>query len=392
MKNKVIVVVVLTIVLILGVIGTEFVLRTYYHSSILGSGQREISHGRTVILNPVVYVAGGYGTGEFEKDTACYWKNNIQIDLLPAGARTSAIYVLGNNVFVAGHYKKGNSTTACYWKNGIKTDLSTDEGYTSSIFAKENDVFIAGHYPKGDIARGCYWKNGVKVDLSNDSTESTFTRSIYVSGEDVFVAGFYRSTSNDKLVIRACYWKNGIRTICGDSSDAYSIATSITVDGNNVYIAGEALTRKDEEIGCYWINGKNKTNVIVLPSPLAKKRVRIFTIYEQARPIFLDERYNLIQSMVLIGSIAVQDSTVYIAGECNIKGKTVACFWKNGMLIELPGTTKSTTATSMVINGAEIYIVGDDGGACYWKNGVKVQLSGKAQKSFRSIGISIGQE
>jgi hypothetical protein len=80
------------------------------------------------------------GQGENYKTTPCVWKNRVRTDLDVAKSGFAAsIFVLNNNVFVAGFGNIGSyHYTPCYWKNGVRTDLVPGPypgGCTHAVFS-----------------------------------------------------------------------------------------------------------------------------------------------------------------------------------------------------------------------------------------------------------------
>ena len=161
-----------------------------------------------------VYVAGMYVNND--KKIACYWKDGVKTDVLPAGTNISsvkAIAVSEGSVYIAGYYYTGYyhdldvSLKAFYWKDGVKTDLPGGNSNAIAIAVSEGSAYIAGMARDGDgPAKACYWKDGVKTELLAPGG-LTRALAIAVSGGSVYIAGDY-----DIGGFHACYWKNGVRT------------------------------------------------------------------------------------------------------------------------------------------------------------------------------------
>jgi hypothetical protein len=203
---------------------------------------------------------------------ATLWKNGTDITLPGAYSvglvggfgydahddYVSAIYVAGNNVYVAGGSFMDNYH-ARYWVNGMPVDLTSgptpaagnnDYPNTTSIYASGNDVYVGGFQATGIQPVAIYWKNGVPVFLSTDSLSGSEATSIFVSGSDVYVAG-YQNINNYS---RAMLWKNGTpATLTG--GDTASVATSVVVAGNDVYVSGYQWVVGGYYIATYWHNG-----------------------------------------------------------------------------------------------------------------------------------------
>ncbi len=184
----------------------------------------------------------------------------------------SGIFVSGNDVYVSGgsHLSQiGVDSTyhfARYWKNGISTDLinglvnmtSTHESYPTStaIYVAGNDLYVAGFESNGgDTAltlRALYWKNGIAKYLTTFAESTAVATAIFVSGSDVYVAG-YEAINGTTY---ATYWKNGVATNLAIATDnTYTEASSIFVSGKDVYLAGIEIMN-GTQYAVYWKNGK----------------------------------------------------------------------------------------------------------------------------------------
>jgi hypothetical protein len=49
----------------------------------------------------------------------------------------------------------------------------------TAVFLIGNDIYVAGSERQGDLERACYWKNGTRVWLT-DGTKLATTNSIFV--------------------------------------------------------------------------------------------------------------------------------------------------------------------------------------------------------------------
>jgi hypothetical protein len=71
------------------------------------------------------------------------------------------------------------------------------------------------------------------------------------------------------------------------------------------------------------------------------------------------------------------------------KRVSVACYWKDGVRVELDGKS----ANSIAVNGGSVYVAGSyDKGACYWKDGVRVDLplpAASEKAYFKDIAVDI---
>lgn len=117
-----------------------------------------------------IYVEGNdvYAVGTSIAGTGVYdnilWKNGIatQINMVPY-----SIFVKNNDIYIAGTL--GN--IACIWKNGVVTPLTNgvNQAYATSVYVLDNNVYVAGseRVPGSSNTIAKYWKNGVVVNLSD---------------------------------------------------------------------------------------------------------------------------------------------------------------------------------------------------------------------------------
>ncbi|HOJ76637.1 MAG TPA: hypothetical protein PL158_00880, partial [Bacillota bacterium] len=72
------------------------------------------------------------------KKVAKYWRNGQAIELNEGDydADANSIYVVGNDVYVAGYEEIGGKKVAKYWKNGQAEALSdgTNDAFATGIF------------------------------------------------------------------------------------------------------------------------------------------------------------------------------------------------------------------------------------------------------------------
>ena len=201
-----------------------------------------------------VYLAGQEYLGGGIHQIAKYWKNGISINLTDSISYAGAndIYVYGNDTYVAGWESVG-IPYAKYWKNGTAVHLPNG-GFATSIYVLNNDVFVAGIDTGQTIAK--YWKNGVGINLNTNGSDYSIANDIYVSGNDVFVAGAlgeiidYGDGYMELILHSAVYWKNGIPVNLPHGTRA----NSIYVSGNDVYVAGQEYNG-NSLLAKYWKNG-----------------------------------------------------------------------------------------------------------------------------------------
>jgi len=79
---------------------------------------------------------------------------------------------------------------------------------------------------------------------------------------------------------------------------------------------------------------------------------------------------------------------VYAAGNIvATNGKSVAAYWKNGVVTKLTDSSSHAFAKSILVNGSDVYVAGYEmvnniQNATYWKNGVKNVLSSQPSEAY----------
>lgn len=323
-----------------------------------------LHHDDPYVPTLYAYVAGTFESGT--RDVAALWQDDVTnadpavVTKLfeTANAYSSSVVVSGTDVYVAGYYTNtayDKNDAACYWKNGARTDLYSDLTGTTdaralSVFVSGSDVYVAGYINDGREKAG-YWKNGT-WKLLHDATISEAT-DILVNGSDVYVSGFVTTGLKDT----ACFWKNGTRTELFTSD--YSRGYAIAVSGADVYVAGYYFQALELKAG-YWKNG------ILVPLAAGGAQAR---------------------------DIVVSGTDVYVAGYYrNASFKEVACYWKNGIVVNLYNdTVNQGRGYAICVDGSDVYVAGyvEEGvqAACYWKNGARTALSTSTSAAF-SIGVA----
>lgn len=329
---------------------TNYYLRAY---AVYNTG---VSYGATIkfttlpLPQPKVYVAG------YDSTSAVYWKNDTMFTLSTNNAYAQSIYVVNNDVYVAGEVDAlgyGNKDKAVYWKNGAEIPLTDGNNLTtaSSIFVNGSDVYVAGYENNNNWPVAKYWKNGVGVSLTGGTMDDNgMAYSIYVDGSDVYVAGY---TNNQGPV----YWKNGVAVPLLDSNYDGGVAHSIFVVNKNVYVAGNQGSKVNGvPLATYWFNGIST----VLPD-----------YYHQA--------YG--------NSIYVNGNDVYVAG-IEYGYAPFAIYWRNGIAFPLTDGSNSADANSICVNGNDVYVTGNKSNSMgysqpiYWKNGSEITLKGSTKYAY----------
>lgn len=192
-----------------------------------------------------VYVVGFINsdlTWQYLPRTAVLWKNGIIQNLeMPAATLRSearAVFVSGNDVYVAGrHQKAWENWVACVWKNGkvINVTDGSNMARLYDIYVLGNDIYATGYEINDEIGtQGKYWKNGTPTVLENKNTENIVPNQITVLGNDIYVIG----SGFGGIGQTVQYWKNGKQSILPSKPAPVNYGQAITTDGNNILIGG----------------------------------------------------------------------------------------------------------------------------------------------------------
>ncbi|WP_183581045.1 hypothetical protein HDF18_20100 [Mucilaginibacter sp. X5P1] len=324
------------------------------------------SPGQQKSTTPVdIYMAGAQltSTGNY---VATYWKNGIAFRLADSSSASSAvaISVSGSNVAVTGDATINGKETQVYWKNGVMTPLSTYEGAIAfsahNVAISGDDVYVVGESNENASGQASYWKNGVFTTFPVIS-DLSFAQSIYINGSDIYIAG----TTIKNFANYATIWKNGVPTVFPNID---SRANDVVVSGNDVYIAGYIGTS-----AAYWKNGVAYT---VQPD-------------------------NTISS-TMANSIAVSGNNVYLTGisvllNSTVNTNAIATCWKNGVAtyitpkIAIQSNSYGSEGQAIEVNSGDIYVAGWflNNYNCYWENGKLVPLTGtSATTTVNSMTIA----
>lgn len=80
--------------------------------------------------------------------------------------------------------------------------------------------------------------------------------------------------------------------------------------------------------------------------------------------------------------------SVYVAGNVSTMTSSNACYWKDGVRVDLPG--ENGRAYGIAVANGHVYVVGDSNGWCYWLDGVKYNLTGNGYFSrIKVVGSTV---
>jgi hypothetical protein len=319
------------------------------------------------------------------------WKNGVAVSLTDGSknATGNSVYVVNNNVYIAGYENNGTVNVAKLWKNGVPTALTdgSKNAQGNSVFVSGSDVYVAGYEydQSGTVTKAVLWKNGIANSLT-DGSWNAMANSVFVNGNDVYVAGYFTKVTGNTGIRVAVLWKNGVII---PLSDIPSTATSIYITGNDMYVAGYEVYNNDN-ISKLWKNGtsvtlaegfkpalansvfvsNNDIYVVGLQSKLLSTGyTRLVTFWKNNEVSFLTDGTTEASGK----SVFVSGNDVYIAGyqysgtkttvnnsggTTSIIGRNIAKLWKNGMATSFTDGTKEASANSVFVSGSDVYVVG----------------------------------
>ena len=290
-------------------------------------------------------------------------------------AVTKSVYVVGFE----------NNGSAKLWKDGVVSNLTdgTKAAFAQSVYVANNDVYVAGDERENGKLVAKYWVNNEEVKLT-DGQKYSRAYSIAKSGSDVHVAGFEDNGSH----VVAKYWRNGTSIPLTDGSKT-STAHCVAISGSDVYILGyEAGYVK------FWKNGIEKvfdSSYQVLVNSMTVDNTTVYLAGESLGNGLIDRAtYWVNDSAIYLtdgkyysqaNGIFVQSGNVYVAGAEHNGTKWVAKYWKNGVEIPLTDGQNGAFGQSIFVDGSDVYVAGyqksenENVHAMYWVNGTPVMLS-----------------
>jgi len=279
----------------------------------------------------IIYVTGYIGYGDLALG-ALIWENSIctLLSYQSASKQATNITFQGNDKYIVGFFNGSYYSKNDNYVNLISYDGNGVQYYTmtNGIAISNGDVYVSGNY----LGDACYWKNQTQHNLSYRDDYAT---NIYVRDTDVYVSGnsgleVVNNTWTENQY--AVYWKNKIKTLLGIGR-----TFDIAVTNNDVYVVGSNNNK-----AVFWKNGTQ----MELPEGIVAK------------------------------SIQISEQDVYIVGN----NSNSAICWKNGTAMYLTYQDYITEATSVFVDGKDVYVAGMisktglNHKAVYWKNGKCVVL------------------
>ena len=197
------------------------------------------------IVKIVIWEINFFKDDENKKSLACYWKNDIRVDL--GEGELTDIIVNEGKVYSSGYIYGG---VASYWINNTPYELEGNDAEAYSIDVYNGDVYVAGR-DNG----ACYWKNGAKIKLSGGDS-SAYGIAVKENG-DIFAAGYY--VNNHHMIIPAV-WKNGKRVNLSVPKHGDGEVKAVKIFNGTPYYFGMTM-KPNNMIGyvpkaSYWSGGK----------------------------------------------------------------------------------------------------------------------------------------
>lgn len=311
------------------------------------------------------------------------WKNGTAISLTNGSnnAVANSIYVVGNDVYVAGYESNGTNNVAKLWKNGVATSLTNGSAHAEglSVYVSGNDVYVAGF----ENEKAVVWKNNVVTYLTNGNWYSK-ANSVYVNGNDVYVAGIYPTVVGNTGSSTAAFWKNGV---ANPLPSIGSTATSVYVS-NDVYVIGKENgdygNAKLWKSGLVTTVGNDAPNTSVNSVFISAGNVYLCGIVvKYVHPNLMGQaavwKNNTVTFLTdgttraMANSVYVSNNDTYVVGYenpgaistpngtggYNVVGRpNIAKLWKNGVATSLTDGTKQALAYSVFVSGSDVYVAG----------------------------------
>ncbi|WP_157757624.1 hypothetical protein [Pseudalgibacter alginicilyticus] len=274
--------------------------------------------------------------------------------------------VNNNKVLVSGYVYTDNQWKAEYWVDSTNVDAVT---YTSSL--ANGSIY---NIPVDELSR----KISVYKTLNGNQDIYKFDQGSLIDDGSVF---YYKNNNMIKMdttaigTVTSVGFFNNNPIFSGyfgeithnEAGESLSPKTPFLWNGDSLLIhlpLPEDATFQG--INCVYFDSENYYTGGLMNVPM---------YWKNTTPITLSNLYGEVHQII------VSESDVYAVGfynksNSNSTGNT-ACYWKNEELFELEDNAQ---AYGIFIDGDDVYISGATGNippqykACYWKNGVRVDL------------------
>ncbi len=239
-----------------------------------------------------------------------------------------------------------------YWKNGVYTSLNTNSMNLNSMWVDGSSVLIGGTVFGEGGSWNVIWKDGKEV-LRGETPGGGMT---LVASYNNSLAGSWPQTN--KWIL----YRNGITGPIESGS-----ATAIFMTGEDVYLTGNS-------------HGNDY--------PWGESDFYPLDTYTQCwrndRLIFKETAHSYANAIFIDGD------DIYIGGHLNHYPSLdrVACYWKNGVRVDLTGMDDDAEVRSLFVSSGHVYAAGiiNDKAVC-WKDGATTYLSGTESSKANSITV-----
>jgi hypothetical protein len=323
--------------------------------------------------SPSFSLAGHYSDGT--KRIPCYWKvqgSAVTLNILPGdskdlshGVNANGLVVSGDTTYIPkGNYYDGTKMVACYWtitgsSAPVKTDLSGGSGWTStdaeSGIVDGGVIYTCGYWTDGTNYTPCYWKisqaGTSRIDFSGETSTGgpAFIEGMWIDGSTILAVG-HRYSGTQKIL---CYWIDGVATDLPvpvlQPSDWRCMADQIIVSNSVMYCVGTCWDGA-KYVPRIWAKSGSTMTWTDLPGDGTHNTVGWGTDFASAEK--------------------------YTSGYREDGSKTIACYWANAVLHDLPDDSVDMShfafAGGFYPVDSDLYITGGtwDGTKqvpCYWK-------------------------
>jgi hypothetical protein len=222
------------------------------------SGDNYAHSNEITVVNGDVYIVGVLAENFSANRQIVYWKNGVLGYITGFSATVSntpsSICVYNNDIYVGGGSYDGTIYNAKIWKNGIVTNLSTNSSICQTVFADQTGVHaLFGEYAGGGVTTAMkYWKDGVTTTIS---TQQPQIGKMTIKGTDVYITGAQSETGG--FIYKACYWKNGVKTELSNGNSL--IADELKIGANGDVFISSRLPSGGYSTLTYWKNNIKAT-------------------------------------------------------------------------------------------------------------------------------------
>lgn len=245
------------------------------------------------------------------------------------------------------------------WENGIfKSIVTSGFAAATNLAVSGTDVYIVG--VDADTESATYWKNGEAVRLT---TKQSTASQIFIDGNDIYVAG--SEYIEDMFVAK--YWKNGVGVDITEPTGDHSVAFDVTVANGDVYVVGYKSFGFQSSVGLLWKNN-------------------VETVYGDGT------------SRIELNHIAVDGSSIHIAGRRYYVNNSVVTYWKDDVENLITDESTRSGATGIITRNGDVIISGMEfpvGGitkAKLWVNGEEQILSDQQYSHYMSKVVFINDD